>query len=306
MGNYGVGFFIRRKREGEGWTQEELSNGICDRSTLSRIEKGQVLDEVILLKLLERLGVPSERFQVFMSQENFEIAQMKKEIVADNCDKRFSRALEKIRKLEENTSEDDLFTNQFLLRARAAAGYEENGEHRAYDIPTQREMLIQSLELTEPGIRTKDINSFLFGEEEIKILNQIAITYAEEENRPKAIAMYRFVMNYLQNHFVDGEIRAVALPLIAYNYSKYLGMEHRYEEAIEVAEQGRRCCIRYNKCRMLGGLLLNLGCCYHDIGQEEKSRDLIARSYNSYQEMENGSAAQKVKEYARETLGMEL
>ena len=45
---------------------------------------------------------------------------------------------------------------------------------------------------------------------------------------------------------------------------------------------------------------------YHDIGQEEKSRDLIARSYNSYQEMENGSAAQKVKEYARETLGMEL
>lgn len=306
MGNYGIGDFIKRKREGEGWTQEELSNGICDRSTLSRIEKGKVPDELILLKLLERLGVPAENFQVFMSQENFEIAQLKKEIVADNCDKRFSEAIKKIHRLEENTSEDDRFTNQFLLRARAAAGYEENGEHRAYDIPTQREMLIQSLELTEPGIRTKDINSFLFGEEEMKILNQIAITYAEEENRPKAIAMYRFVMKYLQSHFVDGEIRAVALPLIAYNYSRYLGLEHRYEEAIEVAEQGRRCCIRYNKCRMLGGLLLNLGCCYHDIGQEEKSREMIVCAYNAYEVMEKYRSAKKVKEYAREMLGIEL
>ena len=136
--------------------------------------------------------------------------------------------------------------------------------------------------MTSPHIRQSPACNFLFGEEEIKIINQIANSYSEEGNRLKAMEIYHYLFNYIKSHIMDGDILAVTLPLVAYNYSKCLGLEHCYDEAIEVAEQGRRCCIRNNKCQMLGGLLLNLGCVYHEKGDEEKGKDFIQRSYQIY------------------------
>lgn len=76
---------------------------------------------------------------------------------------------------------------QFILRVRALAGYEENGERLDYDNPTQRKMLIQALELTCPGITMENLDSFLLGEDEAKIINQIAITYSEDGNRDRRL-----------------------------------------------------------------------------------------------------------------------
>ena len=73
---------------------------------------------------------------------------------------------------------------------------------------------------------------------ETKIINQIAITYSEEGKHRQAIEIYRQLIRYVESHFPDCEVRQVMLPLTAYNYSRLLGLERRYEEAIEVAELG--------------------------------------------------------------------
>ena len=96
------------------------------------------------------------------------------------------------------------------------------------------------------------------------------------------------------------------LPLTAYNYSRLLGLERRYEESIEVAELGRQCCVKYNRCRMLGGLLLNIACCLHDLGEDERSRELLTQSYYVYKAMEKVRNCRDVQNYAKETFGMEL
>ncbi|WP_296626560.1 helix-turn-helix transcriptional regulator [uncultured Negativibacillus sp.] len=41
MKGYHIGFCIRRKREEQGVSQSQLCYGICDRTTLSRIECGK-------------------------------------------------------------------------------------------------------------------------------------------------------------------------------------------------------------------------------------------------------------------------
>lgn len=96
------------------------------------------------------------------------------------------------------------------------------------------------------------------------------------------------------------------LPLTAYNYSRLLGLERRYEEAIEVAELGRQCCVKYNKCRMLGGLLLNIACCLHELGEDEKSKELLIQSYYVGLAMENFQDCEVIKRYAKETIGLLL
>lgn len=308
MYNYHIGEYIKRKREEKEIKQDELCYGICDRSTLSRIERGKQEPSYYILKaLLQRLGISEDRCQILMGPQEFEIAELQREIVADNVRKDFSSALKKIRRLEElSQSAENPLLQQFILRVRAAAGYEENGERLDYDNPTQRKMLIQALELTCPGITMENMCSFLLSENEAKIINQIAITYSEEGNRRQAIEIYRQLIRYVQSHFAGCEIGQVMLPLTAYNYSRLLGQERRYEEAIEIAELGRQCCVKYNKCRFLGGLLFNIACCLHDLGKDVESMELMVQSYYVNKAMNRTRSCEVVKNYMKENLGQEL
>ena len=308
MKGYHIGFCIRRKREEQGVSQSQLCYGICDRTTLSRIECGKQEPSYSLLKmLLQRLGMSEDRFQILMGPQEFAISELQEEIVADNVQHDFSSALKKIRRLEElfQPAENPIL-QQFVLRVRALAGYEKNGERCAYTYPVQRKILICALELTCPGITMENLDSFLLGEDEAKIINQIAISYSEEGNRRQAIEIYRQLIRYVQSHFASCEIGEVMLPLTAYNYSRLLGLEGRYEESIEIAELGRQCCVKYNKCRMLGGLLLNIACCLHELGEDEKSRELLVDSYHISKAMEEMRSCEVIRKYAKENLKFEL
>ncbi len=308
MNRFMIGDYIRTQREAKGINQDDLCRGICNRSTLSRIERGRQEPSYYTLKvLLQRLGIPEERFQILMGPQEFEIEELQQEIVADNVKHDFSSALKKIERLETLfQAEQQPVLQQFVLRVRALAGYEKDGQHFDYDYSTQREMLTHALELTCAGINLKNMGRFLLGEDEAKIINQIAITYSEEGNRRQAIEIYRQLIRYVQSHFAGCEIGQIMLPLTAYNYSKILGLEHKYKEAIEVAELGRQCCVKYNKCRMLGGLLLNIACCLHEMGEDERSWELLTQSYYVYKVMEEHRSCKVVQNYAKETFGMEL
>ena len=110
----------------------------------------------------------------------------------------------------------------------------------------------------------------------------------------------------MQSRFASCEIGEAMLPMTTYNYSRLLGLERRYEEAIEIAELGRQCCVKYNKCRFLGGLLLNIACCLHDMGEDEKSRELLVDSYYINKTMERTKSCEVVQKYAKENLGIKI
>lgn len=308
---YNVGYYIKKQREEQKIHQEDLCRGICDKSTLSRIERGKQEASYFVLKaLLQRLGLSGERCQVLMGEQDFQIEELQREIVSLNSQENFDQALQKIKELEkiiqERNLEDDPIHKQFLLRVKSLIGYEQDGQRLSYDFSTKRQMLVQALELTCSGITINNMGSFLLGEDEAKIINQIAITWSEEGNRRRAIEIYRQLIQYVKSHFAGCEIGAVMLPLTAYNYSRLLGLERRYEEAIEIAELGRQCCIEYNKCRMLGGLLLNIGYCLHELGEDEKSKELLVNAYYVYKAMEQTKSCEVVQKYARENLNLEI
>ena len=110
----------------------------------------------------------------------------------------------------------------------------------------------------------------------------------------------------MQSHFAGCEVGQVMLPLTAYNYSRLLGQERRYEEAIEIAELGRQCCVKYNKCRFLGGLLFNIAYCLHDLGKDVESMELMIQSYYVNKAMDRTRSCEVVRKYAKETLKLEI
>ena len=307
MAQYPLGIIIRQRRDMLGLSQQQLCQGICDRSTLSRIERGdQVPSYYTLHALLQRLGMQEKDIRFFLSQPDFETAQLQREIVALNTRKQWLQAQQKIRQLQALPTAADPLTRQFILRAKALAGYEQDGKAVPYPYEEQRQMLLEALQISCPGIDPEHLQGHLLGEEEGKLLNQIAITYSESGERRRAIEIYRQLMDYIQTHQVGTETGAVLLPLVAYNYSRLLGRERRYEECIEVAEIGRQCCVMYNKCKMLGGLLHNIAYSLHELGEDDKSKEILTQAYYVHKAMERNSSCEAVKKYAEETFGLTI
>lgn len=307
MAQYPLGIIIRQRRDILGLSQQQLCQGICDRSTLSRIERGdQVPAYSTLHALLQRLGLQEKDVHFLLGQTDFESAQLQKEIVALNTRKQWLQAQQKIRQLQALPTAADPLTRQFILRAKALAGYEQDGRAVPYPYEEQRQMLLEALQISCPGIDPEHLQGHLLGEEEGKLLNQIAITYSESGERRRAIEIYRQLMDYLQTHQVGTDTGAVLLPLVTYNYSCLLGRERRYEECIEVAEIGRQCCVMYNKCKMLGGLLHNIAYSLHKLGEDDKSKEILIQAYYVHKAMERNSSCEAVKKYAEETFGLTI
>lgn len=259
MKAYNIGLFIKKKREEQHIRQEDLCRGICDKSTLSRIERGkQEPSSGILGVLLQRLGINEDQLAVLLGPKDFEISDLQKEIVALNSQKEYEKAAEKIRRLEQLVEPTDKITQQFILRCKALAYFPRN-------YPASRDLLLQALSLTLPDFDFDHISDYLLGIEEVKILNQLANSYSEAGDRRFAIHIYRQLFEDPKKQLLNTEAKVSLFIMLSYNYSRLLGLERRYEECIEVATLGQQECIKYNKARGLGGLLLNIAYAQHEL-----------------------------------------
>ena len=86
-----LGEVIRQRRLELGLTQEELCEGICEPMTISRFENGRQTPSRNRIKaLLQRLGLPDDRFFGLLSTKEVQISNLENEIIS--CHVRFERA----------------------------------------------------------------------------------------------------------------------------------------------------------------------------------------------------------------------
>lgn len=230
MKAYNIGDCIRQLREEQNVNQEDLCRGLCSKSTLSRIERGcHVPSMGTVALLLQRLGVNEDSLSFLLGTAEMEISNLHKEIEALNAQRKYDEALQKIGRMEQLTDPKDRVMQQFLLRSKALAGYLQDGQRVDYDNLTKREMLLRAIELTHPSFSLDNIGRCLLGIDEIKTINQIAITYSDAGDRRYAIHIYRQLFEYPRSRFYNTEAEVSVLTMLAYNYSRLLGQD---EESI--------------------------------------------------------------------------
>lgn len=307
MQGYNIGYYIKRIRQEKGISQEALYEGLCSRSTIHRIESGKQQPTMFTAShLLQRLGLDENSFLVPLGPQDFEICNLKKEIVALNAQFQFEQALERIDRLEKLVAPKDRLAQQFLLRSRALAGYRQDGERLPYDYPTQRQMLLDALDITHPDFDLEKIERCLLSIEDIKSLNQIAITYSETGDRRFAIRIYEQLLRYPGQNLLNIDALLSVVPMLHYNCSRLLGLEKRFEEELEVAQTGYEICVKYNKARMMGGLLLNMACALHELGRQEESKQVFVDSYYAHRLMKNFKSCQLIQDYVKKIYNTEL
>lgn len=245
MAIYSMGEVIKRLRKSKGLTQEELSEGICTPGGLSRIENGiREPSHAKFVALMQRMGQWEDSYDLFVGEEYYEISELQKEISIkvmhhdfENANLILQRYEEKIRKIskEENTYIQFLKLQKLIIA--------DNGRIRGIHL----EELEDILRMTVPVYGEKRLHELVLNYQELIILNNIAIVYAENGKRPKAIKIFEELIDFLTDKFMDCRERNNLYAPLVLNLVKYLGLEGRFAEALEWANRAIEELTEYGK-----------------------------------------------------------
>lgn len=236
MKNVFLGEYVKQRRLDLGLTQEQLCYGICEPMTLSRLENGkQTPSRNRINALLQRLGLPDDRYFALLSKNELEMEALQKEIVACNVTEKVPEGFEKLAQFEKLADPDDQIAQQFALRSRVLLGRLDG----RYTPLEQIDLLMQAIQLTVPRFDLESIESFLYTRDEITIINQIGLAYSDAGQNKKAAEIYYQLLKYVRKHFKETITSIGVLPLVLYNYARVLDLCGRYEEGAALAKEGR-------------------------------------------------------------------
>lgn len=308
-----LGEVIRQRRLELGLTQEELCEGICEPMTISRLENGKQTPSRNRIKaILQRLGLPDDRFYGLLSTKELQISSLEKEIVS--CHVRFERAkpeermpireetLAKHRELEQVMDPDDTLSRQLILRSRCLLGTE-NGP---YSMEDGLEILTKAIRMTSPRFRLDAIGLGLYTENEIKLINSMAQCYIRADRHEDAIEILKQLLHYLQTHLDKIPPNRTHIPLIAFNYARELEITKHYEEAAAISEYARKICVDYGHYEFLPDIIAILAECRYHQGQYTESADLYRQSYYLYKVMDDTHNRAIIQAEAKNFLGLIL
>lgn len=299
-----IGELIRQRRLELGLKQCELCEGICEPVTMSRLESGkQTPGSNKLRMLMQRLGLPEERYYALVSKNELRISELQTEIVSSNVLHDSLRGLEKIEELEAIAEPNDNQVRQFILRSRAILGKLVDGKVEPYLPEEKLEMLSEAIRLTSPYFDIDHIGKGLYCVDEVKVINQIAGVYSEQGNNEQALQIYVQLIDYIKQHFQNVKQSGGLLPLVSYNYARELDLDGQYEKAIEIAKLGWEACVQYGQYASLPCTLEIIAECYHFLGDDEKSKDYYRQAYYLYKAVGRNHGIELVRSETQQYFG---
>ena len=301
MKGFKIGDIIRKQREALDITQEALCLGVCDISTLSRIERNQQFpSQKSLVAILERLDLDISRFMMLFTEEEFEVTELWDEIVDYNAVYNFEKAAELLERLEQSPHAKERVMQQFIMRSRALPLNKPDTRDQFI------EKMIEVIAITIMDFNEDEIEHYLLGSEETKCIMNLAHAYAQKGERRRAIKIYEKLLSVMNKPRLLSNERAKIIPLIAANLSKCLNLERRYEEAIEVCDSAKEICIKKRQCFRLPSLLANKGCALFQIGKEREAVQHFELACAMYLGLENLEAAESLILYVKNECQIEL
>lgn len=301
MAFYDTGKVIKALRKQQGLTQEQLSAGIMDVSNLSRIESGKIAPSKLHLNIImERLGFNADTFiSDFVDSDESHWLIHKNQAITAIIDNDIAAAQAHIKELEANPIAKTEIGKQLLEHFKLSI---QNGEER--HTVSRKLSIINTLKITIPNFKEDKISEYFLSRNEIFMVNQLGLYYANNNNKLKGIAILKALAQGIREHYVDKHEKAISLPLVLYNLSKYLGQCGFYHEAIEVCDEGIEICVNNNKLKALPKFIFNKAYCLNLIDKSIDCKSLVYQAYYGCIMSRKFDDARIYKQYAESTMGI--
>lgn len=301
MAVYEIGNYIHDLRIERGYSQEELSFGICSIGNLSKIERGSRMpNRKTVEALMQRLGC-GEMFLQYSSREEMYQAQLCSQIVQKLAEGELEGLESLIAQFEQTIKEDDLLNRQYCRFAKVMIGKKKGINREA--VVTELERVIQ---MTKPMYQEGVVPEGLLTYNEIVILINIANMYDEIQERTKALHILFKLKNYMETHIIDENERMKKYPLVIFNLTNMLLDEKRYGEVIELCDSGLNLCKKNNRLRLFPKLLLNKGFALLELGEKAQAENSLKKSVNMLDALEEQDQCEKIVNYINNNYKIKL
>ncbi|MBR5718446.1 MAG: helix-turn-helix transcriptional regulator [Clostridia bacterium] len=251
MSIYKIGYIIKQRREELHYTQEELAEGICSVTTLSRIENGERLPSKDNFEMLfQRLGISDTILFESVDENTLYLHELKFKIRQAVINYRYAEAQELIGDYAAKTDMASPVERQFVLINSTLANKKD------YSPEERLSRFEEALRLTCPKY-TEGYIPRLLTYEEIIILNNIALHHNHKQEYKEAIRILYALKLHYDNNAVNKEENLRTQPMVLYNLSKCLGLNGQYSECIEICDLGIRIARDTGRCGVLPGTLYN-------------------------------------------------
>lgn len=273
MLTYAIGETIRSMRVRAGYTQEELSFGICAVSTLSRIENGKEnvskrIFEALMSKMLEK--------NLFLisceSREEMECAKLYHKILFLLEQRKLSDAKKCVREYEELIDKGHNFYMQFVLFVGTVTKAISRDEHGGII-----EELYQALYLTLPNaenlFQSNGKRQVLLSYNEIFILNHIGVQYAKQKEYMRAFNLFSNLQRYMEQKERDILDVTAVKAMILSNLAGVLEEMGQFPDAARLCDTGIEACRKTGRHTVLPYLLCTKARCLAALGKHETSKN---------------------------------
>lgn len=289
-----VNELIQRGRKTKGFTQEKLSEDICTPENLSAIESGRRAPSIKHYdKIMEKLGMNKDFYNSFISAEQFEIHELRRECnrwIYLRKYKEAEQTLEKIATLIDISipiNEQYILFNKVLLQ-------QEQGK---LDVEEALKEAIKALELTfyyNDGNFKTDV---ILSQEEVKIINFICTLYKKMDYTDRAIAIYRKVVESYQSSKVSPRYHYAGNNLILANLCISLEESNQIEESMEMARLGISQELNCGRGSLLADFLANKACCFEKMGNKKACGEYLQQAFYMSVMMKNVFFSNAIKNY---------
>ena len=245
---YRVGRIIQEERNRRHIAQDDLCDGICSISTLSRIENGTQKPTLKVEKaLLERLGCSTENLTFYAGEDEVKKHELEIELTRlamhrDSVEEKLAlyKKLVKGKKMSH-------MEKQFILMIEAMHG-SYSGE---WDLTRVQEQLEEALRLTIPQFIENELGRIkLMSLTEITILNNLGIVKHKQKRNMEAIRIWYYLLNYLEKSGLSVDTVGKKYPVMLVNLTKIVSEMNSFDEALELSGKGIAFCKKYH--RMVG------------------------------------------------------
>lgn len=265
---YLVNEFIKNCRLANGLSQESLSGDICSPETLSRIESGKRAPSIKNFEsLTTRMGINKDLYNSFISTENFEIFEKKRELSKKVSLQQFEEAEiifnELVLELDDHIPENQ----QFLLQYRTLLDYR-------MGIISGDKALIgyeKALRYTMKNYGRTSIKKIYIARDEALLINRIAIIYKNIGLKEKAIKLLQEVMENYESSKVDEKYHSVASLIIMSNLATRLEEDGEPEQGMKICDKGINLSLRCGRGNMLASFLSEKACCLELMDKKNNS-----------------------------------
>ena len=303
MNQTSVNTLIKTLRKNNGISQEKLSEGLCSRDELSRIERGVRRPHWWLFEqLLQRLGEDSQRYYAvynsIFTQEDMRIMNLREQLKHLLRDK---RNIDEVTELLITLEQDDAFKKginlQLLLKSKSTLAF------YCHDYNTMQAYVLEALKLTKPKFDESDIDSYiLLTHDETWLIQQLAIAYSFTDSIEKSTDILLKLKIALDKGYATTDENIKTYSAILYNLTKNLGILGKFENCIDLCDQGIAFCKKNRDAYLRPMFMYNKACCLLDIEETSAAIELAKQVITLFTIDERFDEIAKVQAYFEDKL----